>query len=59
MVTYAEFFLFVALIASLAHGFYWRGEAKKWFFLFKLMLTDERSRKEILENYQEFKRKVG
>jgi hypothetical protein len=44
MITYTEFFLFIALIVAIAHGFYWRHEAKKGFFVFKLIMTDPKAR---------------
>jgi hypothetical protein len=59
LITYAEFFLFIGLIAAIAYGIYWKHEAAKWHFLFKLMLTNEEARSEIINNYDEFKRQVG
>lgn len=59
MITYAEFFLFIGLIISIGFSVYWKHEATKWHFLFKLMLTNEEARSEIVNNYDEFKRRVG
>ncbi len=57
MITYTEFFLFIALMVAIAHGFYWRHEAKKGFFVFKLLMNDEKAREEIIKEYHQFKRK--
>ena len=59
MITYTEFFLFIALIVAIAHGFYWKHETKKAHFVFKLMMTDAKAREEIIEGYNDFKRKTG
>lgn len=59
MITYAEFFLFIGLIVAIAFGVYWKHEATKWHFLFKLMLTNEEARSEIIHNFDDFKRKAG
>jgi hypothetical protein len=59
MITYTEFFLFIALIVAIAHGFYWKHEAKKGFFVFKLIMTDPKAREEIIKDYNELKSKAG
>ena len=56
MITYTEMFLFVALIFAVGYAFYWKSEAQKNHFLFKLMLTNKDAREKIVENFEEFKR---
>jgi len=59
MISYAEFFLFIGFIAAIGYALYWKHEAGKWHFLFKLMLTDKAAREKIVNNFDEFKRTVG
>lgn len=59
MITYAEFLLFIGLIVAIGYGVYWKHEATKWNFMFKLMLTNQEAREEIINNFDEFKRRVG
>lgn len=59
MITYTEFFLFIALMVAIAYGIYWKMEARKAHFVFKLMMTDAKAREEIIEGYNDFKRKAG
>lgn len=58
MITYTEMFLFIALIFAVGYAFYWKGEAQKNVFLFKLMLTNKDAREKIVENFEEFKRSM-
>jgi hypothetical protein len=58
MITYAEMFLFVALIFAVGYAFYWKAEAQKSTFLFKLMLTNKDAREKIVENFEEFRRQM-
>lgn len=59
MITYAEFLLFIGLIVAIGYGVYWKHEATKYHFMFKLMLTNPEARNEIVNNYDEFKRRAG
>lgn len=52
MITYTEFFLFVGLMAAVAYALYWRSEAQKNHFLFKLMITNKEAREKILEDFE-------
>lgn len=59
MITTTEFILFCCFIAGIGYGLYWKEEAKKWQHLFKLIISNEEARNEIVSNFEEFKRKVG
>jgi hypothetical protein len=59
MISYAEFFLIISLIFAIGYAVYWKHEAGKWHYLFKLMLTNKEAREEIVNNFDEFKRRVG
>lgn len=52
MITYTEFFLFVGLMVAVAYALYWRSEAQKNHFLFKLMITNKEAREKILEDFE-------
>jgi hypothetical protein len=54
MITYTEFFLFVALIIAVFYALHWRFEAHRVSHLFKLMLTNSEAREDIVNGYQEF-----
>lgn len=56
MITFTEFFLFVALIFTISYAMFWRFEARRVSHLFKLMLTNEDARRDILHSYQAFLR---
>lgn len=58
MITYTEMFLFVALIFAVGYAFYYKAEAQKNAFLFKLMLTNKDAREKIVENFEEFRRQM-
>lgn len=59
MITYTEFFLFVSMMVTIGYALHWRSEASKWSHMFKLMVSDERARTEILASYENFKRRHG
>jgi len=52
MITYAEFFLFIGMMVAVGYALYWRGEAHKNHFLFKLMLTNKEAREKILNDFE-------
>lgn len=52
MITYTEFFLFVGLMVAVAYALYWRSEAQKNHFLFKLIITNKEAREKILEDFE-------
>lgn len=59
MITYTEFFLFIALIVAIAHGFYWKNEAKKGFRMFNLLMNDAKLREKVVKDYHEITSKTG
>lgn len=52
MITFTEFFLFIGLMVAVAYALYWRSEAQKNNFLFKLMLTNKEAREKILHDFE-------
>lgn len=54
MITYAEFFLFISMMVAIGFALYWRGESKKYYFLFKLMLENKEARDQIIQNFEEY-----
>ncbi len=52
MITFTEFFLFIGMMIAIAYALYWRGEAHKNNFLFKLMLTNKEAREKILHDFE-------
>jgi hypothetical protein len=56
MITYTEFFLFVALIIAVFYALHWRFEAHRVSHLFKLMLTNEKARHDLVKGFQDFMR---
>ena len=54
MITYAEFFLFISMMVAIGFALYWRGESKKYYFMFKLMLENKEARDQIIQNFEEY-----
>ena len=59
MITITEFILFCSTMAAIAWGLHWKAEANKNSHLLQLMLTNESARETIINNFEEFKRRVG
>ena len=58
MITFTEFFLFIGLMVAVAYALYWRGEAQKNHFLFKLMLTNKEARDKILADFDNVQKHI-
>lgn len=58
MITYTEFFLFISMMFAIGYALYWRGEFKRYEFLFKLMLTDKEAREKIVNDFEELQRRM-
>lgn len=56
MITYSEFFLFVALAVAIGYAFYWRHQAKLIDAFFRLMVTDPKAREKIVSDFERIKR---
>lgn len=56
MITYSEFFLFVALGIAVGYACYWRHQAKMLDIFLKMMVTDPKARDKIVSQYEQLKR---